>query len=819
MWFAGVRRGEWDTQEHREKLLLRIGKALGVSTAEEWRKVSREQVIRAGGSRLLALYDDSLPTALAALLPVAEADAEEQQQSQGSHGPLPATVPQLEHSTRSEVVEEQRKLALRQRNGQRVPRGYWMDAANGRRYLGELAARMGVRKPEDWVNVRYRDVENSGGRGLLARYGTLLAALEALHPEEDFSALAAAQRAPPRHWDSAEERRRFLDEVAAQLGITAPEGWRDVSCHRLASMGGAGLLARYSHSVFRLLQDTYPELDLKAHQCRRKLPQHYWASHANRRAFLEDVARQCHFEAPEDWAGLTAERLAEMGGAHLVRQCGGVLEALQDAFPEHADSWDSLKCRPWVPAEYWRDATHVRRFLDSLKAKYRLVNQEDWQRLSVTQLRAAKGGGLLRQYTLLEALQLAYPDESWDPAIFTGAAAKKSTQRELLLAVRDLLPGMEVLEEYRHPSLSSDSGARKAYSLELDLFIPALNLGIEYNGQQHYKELAFFGPLEMYQKRDQEKRVLCAEHGIRLLVVPYWWDRTAVSLAASLRELLPTVPLPEEVDRQLKDKDVAPIAPGDPSESQTPLRATLDVWPSERDPTGAIVCHKPGGVQVRWLGDDQQLSSRFGRIIPTPAWWAELMPRSDVEGELVLRGGGSLGKLIGSLFLPRVGEMTDHVWEKIHFHGIDMVSSSMTLTERVGQLAQLPSSPAFSAVPHIECTGRAHLDELLASSGEAGILVRSPTASYRGGVPFGPRLRRVQQATMIMCGPSGTWRYLTAQNEDSGALQAVRCSAAQWDSLPPARTLLTVGHFGQWASGRLRLPFLIHAGVESGQIS
>ena len=322
----------------------------------------------------------------------------------------------------------------------------------------------------------------------------------------------------------------------------------------------------------------------------------------------------------------------------------------------------------------------------------------------------------------------------------------------------------------------------------------------------------------MYQRRDQEKRALCREHGIRLLVVPYWWDKSSLSLAASLRELLPTVALPENIHQVLENGTVTPIGTSDPSDPKLPQRSTLDVWPSNQDPTGALVCNRPGGVHVRWLGSDQQLSSRFGRVIHTPSWWADLMPKADVEGELLLEGGGSVGRLIGSLFLPQgsSSEAVDDVWKKIQFRAVDVVSSSMTLAERVKQLALLPPSGAFAAVDYVECKGRPHLDELLDRCGEPGLLVRSPTSYYRGGAPLGPRLRQVQQATMLMSGPSNTWRFVTAQNLANGALQAVRCSEAQWKSLPPARSLLTVGHFGQWSSGRFRMPFLMHAQEGAG---
>ena len=66
--------------------------------------------------------------------------------------------------------------------------------------------------------------------------------------------------------------------------------------------------------------------------------------------------------------------------------------------------------------------------------------------------------------------------------------------------------------------------------MELDVFIPSLSLAFEYQGKQHYQEVGVFNPSRTYQQRDEEKRILCASNNIKLIEVPYWWNRTQESL-------------------------------------------------------------------------------------------------------------------------------------------------------------------------------------------------------------------------------------------------------------------------------------------------
>lgn len=62
-------------------------------------------------------------------------------------------------------------------------------------------------------------------------------------------------------------------------------------------------------------------------------------------------------------------------------------------------------------------------------------------------------------------------------------------------------------------------------NLELDCFNEELRLGVEYNGQQHYKYKSFFHrnvDASTNQKyRDELKRRMCQENGINLIEVPY----------------------------------------------------------------------------------------------------------------------------------------------------------------------------------------------------------------------------------------------------------------------------------------------------------
>jgi len=124
-----------------------------------------------------------------------------------------------------------------------------------------------------------------------------------------------------------------------------------------------------------------------------------------------------------------------------------------------------------------------------------------------------------------------------------------------------------VLSNYKHPKLVyADSGRE----MELDIFIPALNLAFEYQGEQHYFHHYLYGPPDEQQRRDKEKKEACEKAGIKLIPVPFWWDGSRDSLAATIHKAIPEIgqkyfspeqmnsnPIPEEMPPKYQKKSNA----------------------------------------------------------------------------------------------------------------------------------------------------------------------------------------------------------------------------------------------------------------------
>lgn len=72
--------------------------------------------------------------------------------------------------------------------------------------------------------------------------------------------------------------------------------------------------------------------------------------------------------------------------------------------------------------------------------------------------------------------------------------------------------------------------------MEFDIFLPKEGLAIEYQGEQHYRDIYLLGSGWNQKEKDEEKRILCREKEITLIEIPYWWDKQKSSLASTIHK-------------------------------------------------------------------------------------------------------------------------------------------------------------------------------------------------------------------------------------------------------------------------------------------
>lgn len=223
----------------------------------------------------------------------------------------------------------------------------------------------------------------------------------------------STERVEKGHWSVAENRRAFLDAYAATNGIQTVADWSQVGQRDIIAAGGGGLLHRFGNSLAALLKDAYPDAAIAPRTLGSRRPRGHWAVPSNRRAFLEDIARQLQLSSPQDWRTLRQSTVRAAGGHGLLSYFhGSMTEMIVDSFPHMKDALAPRQRRQ--SRGHWLAVGARRQFLLQLAKEKNIESSspQGWHALTSTMVRSAGGGGLLAAYggSLHAALADSFPE-------------------------------------------------------------------------------------------------------------------------------------------------------------------------------------------------------------------------------------------------------------------------------------------------------------------------------------------------------------------------------------------------------------------------
>jgi len=551
-------KGVWKNPQVEREAVEWLGERLGFEKLDDWYGMSAEKLRFEEISGLLRRYSGSLPNLLMHAFP--------------------------EHQWQLSKFCEENTSKIRKDSNNRIGSAYrewddrtecWDCVYRQRDFFVQVGKwELDVHCPRDWYCISISNIKNRRARDLLRCYygGSLVNALQVLFPEHHWLPWQFPS-VPRGYWMEIEHQREWLDWLAS------------ISTHRfgqykhkmtseeehvkglLQVRGVSGVLGYYGGSMRRALRALHPEqFSLgktmeKADPSRgllRELLQFEESKNSERKCF-DRLAQAFGIQKPSDWSRVRAQDLARYG-VYLRGYGGSLLRALQSVYPNES-CW-----QPWihhrVPRNFWRSEMNAKRFVHWLASELNLKSPYEWSQVSFQQICALGGSGLLARYGGLRNLfARIVPDANdilaatsihvcpkktaWiethlkcdlkrrliDP--FTSISSK--SQQHLFKCTQQLFPNEEVFLNVRHPLLTYENGQR----LELDVFLPSLNLILEYNGEQHYLWNYRYGSPSSQQLRDKERRLICDTIGLTILEVPFWWDHKEDTLAMTIRRHRP----------------------------------------------------------------------------------------------------------------------------------------------------------------------------------------------------------------------------------------------------------------------------------------
>jgi len=282
-------------------------------------------------------------------------------------------------------------------------------------------------------------------------------------------------------------------------------------------------------SVIKAILTNFPEYNWeiwKFHQ----VPKRYWEDLLHQRECFDRLAQQFQVHQPSDWYSLSYADVAQVASGVLGHFNNSLIKALQTVYPEYI--WYEWRFNQ-VPKGFWNDINNLRDYINWLSDQLDIKEFQDWYSVTIPQLLSLRAYSPINKYGgLIPVLKMCFPDQVWNP----NAAILYKVQNLLYKMARKLFSNLLVEMNYKHPELRfSKSNSR----MEFDVFIPSLNVALEYQGQQHYNFHFMYGSEKCTQQRDTEKKDACQKIGITLIEIPYWWDRQLPSLMAAINKARP----------------------------------------------------------------------------------------------------------------------------------------------------------------------------------------------------------------------------------------------------------------------------------------
>ena len=470
----------WDKQENLLFFLDHLRNKLNLTTVEHWNSITPKQINFYGGKRVLKKY--SL----------------HKLKKKGAH----EFILKSNHSP-----------------------GFWKDDDNIKAFLNKLQENLSLKTFEDWNLLTKSQIRSFGGGQLCNLYS--LYELKCLGFPEGKSKFSLAKK-PKGYWNNTENIHNFIIELKEKLNLKVPEDWNVVSKQQIQSLGGNSLLNNFS--LFEIKCMGCPEgKSLFLHQPNNHRNSGYWDKRENILLFLEKLKLKLNLQSPKDWDLITTNQIVSFGGGTLLYRytiydlkCLGCPEGIQTfSKPSERKSTD-----------YWDNHENIREFVATLKEKYKIHSPNDWERISKSQIVDSGGLGFLSKYARDSTeIHIVVPEISkLENKLRT---TQRSSQRWLFLQLQKIFPVEEIVEDFYHSKLSRETGL----SIQFDIFLTQRNIAFEYHGAQHYEDISSgFAPIEMYKFRDEEKKKICKNFGITLIIIPYWWDGKLNSLKKTVHD-------------------------------------------------------------------------------------------------------------------------------------------------------------------------------------------------------------------------------------------------------------------------------------------
>eukprot|EP01125_Pyxidicula_operculata_P011832 TRINITY_DN3871_c0_g1_i1.p1 TRINITY_DN3871_c0_g1~~TRINITY_DN3871_c0_g1_i1.p1 ORF type:complete len:468 (+),score=35.99 TRINITY_DN3871_c0_g1_i1:69-1472(+) len=445
-------KGFWSVESNRNNYLTWLSQKLGIKNPLDWYSVDSTHFKENNGGGLLDRYQGSVVALL------------------------------------KESFPNEKWIAWK---FNRMPRKFWSSKENQQMYIEWLKAELKIESPSDWKKLTRQSLIEYNGKGLLSYFDNsmhnLVESLLSTSVSASIETWEVNHRIDKEYWESHENRLKYMNWLQDKLNIKSMEDWYDFKTEDVIKYRGHFMVEKYG-SLYDILKAHYPSHTWYPWMF-KKLSNGYWNNRENRIQYLEYLKEKLNIKSPEDWYNIEENQICR---PNILRNFKRTLFLLlKDSYPDYA--WKEWKFKK-QSKNFWKSPDNLKDKLEHVAKVLEVNNLDDWYRVSRKQLIMLDAFGCITEYgSLYNALKIIHPNHMWDKGRFHQV--KKSSQRWLLIKVK------EILSRKNHTEINTESHSKPKENeliiledhvihlsgsenkfIELDIWIPSLNLAFEYQG-------------------------------------------------------------------------------------------------------------------------------------------------------------------------------------------------------------------------------------------------------------------------------------------------------------------------------------------------
>lgn len=302
-----------------------------------------------------------------------------------------------------------------------VPRGIWQSAENRKMYMQWLGKKLGYKKPEDWYKIQGYIFRKHHGSKLLSYYGdSPTNAVKEHLPDYDWKEWLF-KHSPSGFWQSAENRRRYMDWLGNKLGYCEVKDWYQITQALILRNYGRGFLSGVGKSPFNAVKEHFPNFDWKEWKF-KNVSLGFWDSQENRRRYIQWLGEELGFKKPEDWYQINNTLIRKNYGARFMTlENGSPTQIVKKYFPNY--DWKEWLFLGGVPKGFWLQDENRYEYMKWLGEKLGYTKSEDWHKISKNDFGRNGGWGFLLKVggSPVQAVKEYLPDYDWKEWLFKNA--------------------------------------------------------------------------------------------------------------------------------------------------------------------------------------------------------------------------------------------------------------------------------------------------------------------------------------------------------------------------------------------------------------